>query len=468
MLNLKKVLLLTMSLLATYVSSFAIHEEFAEGYEFVPSKASTKVKELPMSFYKDGKVVFFRGDSAYMAKVGNSFDLDSAVVCPELCGLGIEGTFAYDSRRRTIYFAKTDELGNSDLYEAHMEEGGFSEPKRLNIEGLDKVRKPFKGSTAVPAGWTFRYNRISGFFNPSLGKNGNRIYFSADFPKQSYGGRDIWYIDRNKGAEKGAAKWVMPKNASDSLHPFNSNAREDFAWTSGDSILYFASNRPGGMGGLDLYMSRWMKDTVDVPVDSAALKAGSIKEAKKPKKEIRETWGPAILMDSVFNSSANDYNLIGSDKILLLMSNRQGGVGSDDIYRPAPFEAKRESELLPNETIDEPKGFHWVLFFFDFNQATMKPEYEAQLDELVDAMKEFPGAIFEVSGHTDSRGADAYNLKLSQKRADYIRGMLIQRGFSPDKLVSVGKGETEPVIPNATEEAEHEQNRRADIKILNE
>ena len=57
MLNLKKVLL-TVSLLAAYVSSFAIHEEFAEGYEFVPSSASTKVKELPMSFYKDGKVDF--------------------------------------------------------------------------------------------------------------------------------------------------------------------------------------------------------------------------------------------------------------------------------------------------------------------------------------------------------------------------------------------------------------------------
>lgn len=459
---------MTVSLLAAYVSSFAIHEEFAEGYEFVPSSASTKVKELPMSFYKDGKVVFFRGDSAYIAKVGNSFDLDSAVVCPELCGLGIEGTFAYDSRRRTIYFAKTDELGNSDLYEAHLQEGSFSEPKRLNIEGLDKVRKPFKGSTTVPAGWTFRYSRISGFFNPSIAKNGSRIYFSADFPKYSYGGRDIWYIDRKKGAEKGAAAWEMPKNASDSVAPFNSNAREDFAWTSGDTVLYFASNRPGGMGGLDLYMSRWVKDTVTIMPDTAAIKAGAKNVPTKPKKEIREIWGPAILMDSVFNSRANDYNLIGSDKILLLMSNRQGGVGSDDIYRPAPFEATREKELLPQEVLEEPKGFHWVLFMFDFNQATMKPEYEAQLDELVAAMKEFPGAIFEVSGHTDSRGKADYNKKLSQRRADYIRGMLIQRGIPGDRMVSIGKGKDEPVIPNATEEAEHEQNRRADIKIINE
>ena len=116
---------------------------------------------------------------------------------------------------------------------------------------------------------------------------------------------------------------------------------------------------------------------------------------------------------------------------------------------------------MPDFTIDEPKGFHWVLMFFDFNVATMKPEYEAQLDELVSAMNEFPGAIFEISGHTDARGSDTYNIKLSQKRADYIKGMLINRGLDPSKLVSVGRGFHDPVIPN-------EQNRRADIKILNE
>ncbi len=453
-----KRILLTVSVLATWMGTFAsIHEEFTDGYEFTPSSASTKVQELPMSFYKDGKVVFFRGDSAYIAKIGDSFDLEKAEVCLELCGLGIEGTFAYDAKRRTIYFAKTDELGNSDLYEAKLLDGAYDIPKKMSIEGLDKIRKPIRGSSTISAGWTYRYNRISGFFNPSISKNGDRIYFSADFPKYSYGGRDIWYIDRNKG-EKSNAKWAMPVNASDSVIRLNSNAREDFAWVYNDTVMYLASNRPGGMGGLDLYVSRLQKDTVTVE--------DTVKQTKKT--EVRDIWGVPTIMDSVFNSSANDYNLIGSDKIVLLMSNRQGGMGSDDIYRPAPFVAEREAELLPDETIDEPKGFHWVLFFFDFNQATMKPEYEAQLDELVDAMKEFPGAIFEVSGHTDSRGADDYNMKLSQRRADYIRNMLIQRGLSPDKLVSVGKGETEPVIPNATEEAEHEQNRRADIRIINE
>ncbi|MBQ8019393.1 MAG: OmpA family protein, partial [Paludibacteraceae bacterium] len=225
-----------------------------------------------------------------------------------------------------------------------------------------------------------------------------------------------------------------------------------------DTLLYFASNRGGGYGGLDIYVSRLKTITRE----STDTTTGQVN------KEELEIWDTPVHLDSVFNSSSNDYNMIGSPKIYLFMSNRTGGKGSDDIYRPAPFVATREPELVPDFTIDEPKGFHWVLMFFDFNVATMKPEYEAQLDELVSAMNEFPGAIFEISGHTDARGSDTYNIKLSQKRADYIKGMLINRGLDPSKLVSVGRGFHDPVIPNAQSEAEHEQNRRADIKILNE
>ena len=170
----------------------------------------------------------------------------------------------------------------------------------------------------------------------------------------------------------------------------------------------------------------------------------------------------------MFNSQANDYNLIGNSRLCLFMSNRSGGVGSDDIYRPAPFTATMEPELSPDFSIEEPKGFHWVLFFFDFNKSEMKPEYEVQLEELVEAMKEFPGAKFEVSGHTDARGSDSYNMKLSQRRAEYIRQLLITRGFSASKLTAVGKGFHELVIPNAQDESEHEQNRRAEIRIVNE
>jgi len=173
-------------------------------------------------------------------------------------------------------------------------------------------------------------------------------------------------------------------------------------------------------------------------------------------------------MGDAINSSAEDYNVAFNKVSAYFISDRRGGKGKPDIYRPIWINPKRENELVADMTIEEPKDFHWVLFFFDFDKSEMKPEYEAQLDELVKAMLEFPGAKFEVSGHTDARGSDEYNMKLSKKRADYIKSVLTKKGLEPNQIIAVGKGMREPVIPNAQEEAEHEQNRRVDIKIINE
>ena len=187
------------------------------------------------------------------------------------------------------------------------------------------------------------------------------------------------------------------------------------------------------------------------------------------KKNVRDTlWGAPQNMGELVNSSASDYNVTFNKLAAYFISNRAGGKGLADIYRPIWLNPDREAELMSDMTIEEPKGFHWVLFFFDFNKTYMKPEYEAQLDELISAMREFPGAKFEISGHTDSRGSDEYNMKLSEKRADYVRKLMIQKGYEPELLISVGKGMREPVIVNAQDEAEHEQNRRVEFKIIND
>ncbi len=438
-------------------NAFAIHEEYREGYEFTSSQASSSQQERPMSFYKDGKVVFFVGDSAYSAVIGSSNDLEKVEVCPELCGLGIWGTFAYDPRRRTIYFARVDELGNSDLYEAQLQGGNFSTPKLMNIEGLEKIRKDVRGSSTVMGQWTYRYNRVSGFYNPTIAEGGNKIYFTGDFPKKSFGGKDIWYIERDK-SEKSGYEWKMPVNASDSVEKLNSPSREDYAFIVGDTTMYLTSDRPGGFGGLDLYVSHYR--SMEFSVWDTTLN-DSVKVTRK-------VWTKPVSMDTTYNTSANDYNFIGNKNLVMLMSNRAGGKGKDDIYVPQPFRAEPDFDLSPEATLAEPKGFHWVLFFFNFNESVMLPEYLVQLDELVSAMKEFPGVKFEVSGHTDSRGSYDYNLKLSDKRAKYVRELLIERGMSPSDLVAVGRSFSEPVIPNAQTEPEHEQNRRVDIKILDE
>ena len=221
----------------------------------------------------------------------------------------------------------------------------------------------------------------------------------------------------------------------------NGQSSEDYPLIVGDTLLFFASDRTDGNGGKDIYMSHG--------------------EDNK--------WGEAEALSDLVNTPSNDYNIIFGKNIgVFFISDRPGGKGSDDIYAPAPFYVTHDTELALELPLDEPKGFHWVLFFFDLDKYVMKPEYEVQLDELVEAMKEFPGATFEISGHTDSRGDDNYNMRLSDKRAKFVRELLLKRGVDPTILVAVGKGETEPIVPNAQTEPEHEQNRRVDVKIINE
>jgi outer membrane protein OmpA-like peptidoglycan-associated protein len=88
-----------------------------------------------------------------------------------------------------------------------------------------------------------------------------------------------------------------------------------------------------------------------------------------------------------------------------------------------------------------------------------------QWDEMAEFISKFPNDTFLVVGHTDSRGSEEYNLKLSTERARYSRQLLIERGVDPERVKFIGCGETEPKIPKAETKPEHEQNRRVTLEI---
>jgi outer membrane protein OmpA-like peptidoglycan-associated protein len=112
-------------------------------------------------------------------------------------------------------------------------------------------------------------------------------------------------------------------------------------------------------------------------------------------------------------------------------------------------------------------------YFFTFN-GQIRPENEDRIDQLTELISQMPGEVFIIAGHTDTRGSEAYNLKLSQKRAEYIRESIISRlryhGFDIEDfiLIPVGLAYFEPNVANAQTEIEHEQNRRASIFLYKE
>jgi outer membrane protein OmpA-like peptidoglycan-associated protein len=102
--------------------------------------------------------------------------------------------------------------------------------------------------------------------------------------------------------------------------------------------------------------------------------------------------------------------------------------------------------------------------FFDFNKASIKSVSFALLNEVAQAMADNPKIKVEIGGHTDSVGNDAFNLKLSQSRAESVRNYLIKRGISSDRMVPKGYGENVPIADNRTE-AGRSQNRRVEFVI---
>ncbi len=101
---------------------------------------------------------------------------------------------------------------------------------------------------------------------------------------------------------------------------------------------------------------------------------------------------------------------------------------------------------------------------FDFNKADLKPEATRQLEVVVQALREQPTLLTQITGHTDGIGSDAYNMKLSQRRAESVANYLVKSGASRQNIKTDWRGKREPIASNATDEG-RAQNRRVEIVL---
>jgi len=102
---------------------------------------------------------------------------------------------------------------------------------------------------------------------------------------------------------------------------------------------------------------------------------------------------------------------------------------------------------------------------FDFNSASLKPQFRPALDGVAATLADYPQTVVEISGHTDAVGSDAYNQRLSEERAGSVANYLVGKGLVRERFEIVGMGERYPVASNDTEDG-RSRNRRVEVRVV--
>jgi OmpA-OmpF porin, OOP family len=138
---------------------------------------------------------------------------------------------------------------------------------------------------------------------------------------------------------------------------------------------------------------------------------------------------------------------------------------------PAPAPAPQPTqEVKPAAPAPKPKPVAEKVTFaadvlFDFDRSVVKPEGKSKLDDLAGKIRDINLEVVIAIGHADSIGSDAYNQKLSVRRAESVKAYLVSKGIEPNRVYTEGKGEKQPVADNKTKEG-RAKNRRVEIEVI--
>ena len=322
---------------------------------------------------------------------------------------------------------------------------------------------------------------LSSFAHPTLSPDGNWLYFTSDMPGGK-GGLDIWRVRLSGGTTGGV------ENLGE---PINTPGDEEFPTFRANGDLYFSSNGHGGMGGLDIYIAKVGNDHhyhlehPGYPLNSQGDDFGMTFEGRYNRgyfssnrndgrgwdhiysfelPEVIQTikgWVyemdgyelPAAQVFMVGDDGTNKRLAVKGDGSFeqeirpgvnyVLLATCKGYLNHKEEIHVSPVGESKEYTLqFPLAGINVPVLIDNI--FYDFDKATLRPESEKALDDLVKLLNENPNVTIELSAHTDYIGSADYNKRLSQRRADAVVAYLTAHGIAQDRLTPVGYGKERP------------------------
>lgn len=362
----------------------------------------------------------------------------------------------------------------------------------------DAASGTVSGVKAFPANQTDAY----GVLSPWLDEEQKRVYFSSNRPG-GLGGYDLYYVT-----------WDEAMNFSEPISlgaGINSPSNERDGQRFGKEF-YFSSDRTGGAGGLDVYMStleggQFTKGVnLGLPVNSAADDFGFVKIANKEAYLSSDraegtgsddlyalTWENRTLKIFIANEAGNQINsgtnlqlksngetidisgkseaeiltLLEKDKTYTLVASRPGYFPQELTFS---FSEKVEEIALSMIPIPFDLEVYKAIIYYDFDKDLLRDLSKEKLDELTVFLARHPELSLVIESHTDSRASDSYNEQLSERRAKSVTNYLEAKGISSDRISASWFSEEKLVngcgdgVPCPA--PDHQLNRRTELKLI--
>jgi len=421
-----------------------------------------------------------------------------------------ESTSIVTKNGATMYFTRNNFLDGKK----YKDENGTT---RLKIYEAKLVDGEWVNITELP----FNSDSYS-IAHPALSPDEKILYFASDMPG-SLGESDIFKVQII-----GDGTYGTPVNLGKTI---NTAARETFPFITNDDVLYFSSDGHPGLGGLDVFATKIAFDEYDQPIVNVGEPINTnyddfsfIIDGKKAgyfasnrleglgeddiygfvendpiqleclqdiTGTVRDRISNEILVgatvkiineennevSSTITDSKGEYSLgLDCNKGNFVRALMDGYVPSEEYLsksygKPQIVDFYLERDVVSGGFGDDlAKLLQLSTIYFDLNKFDIRPDAEVEIQKVIVAMEKYPSLRIKVNAHTDSRGNDAYNLWLSQKRADATVKYMIKKGLSADRLGGEGFGE-EKLLNEcgngvSCSKEKHQLNRRSEFIIL--